>query len=110
MINIIPQCVICGSPVSDLVEPEVEKQGQLKAGHYVDNRWICNDCVQSETTNGNKERRSNNNCDVIGKASTADVSPNTPRADEASMWAIIICAMPFDSGRYISLLKVFWLC
>jgi hypothetical protein len=85
MINIIPQCVICGSPVSDLVEPEVEKQGQLKAGHYVDNRWICNDCVQSETTNGNKERRSNNNCDVIGKASAADVSPNTPKADEASM-------------------------
>lgn len=42
MINIISQCVICGSPVSDLVEPEVEKQGQLKAGHYVDNRWICN--------------------------------------------------------------------
>jgi hypothetical protein len=82
MINIIPQCVICGSPVSDLVEPEVEKQGQLKAGHYVDNRWICNDCVQSETTT---RRRSNNNCDVIGKASTADVSPNTPKADEASM-------------------------
>jgi hypothetical protein len=84
MINIIPQCVICGSLVSDLVEPEVEKQGQLKAGHYVDNRWICNDCMQAETTNGNKER-SNNNCDVIGKTSAADVSPNTPKADEASV-------------------------
>lgn len=46
---------------------------------------ICNDCVQSETTSGNKERRSNNNCDTIVKASTADVSPNTPKADEASI-------------------------
>ena len=29
------------APVSDLVELEVENRGQLKAGHYVDNRWIC---------------------------------------------------------------------
>ncbi|HZC20908.1 MAG TPA: hypothetical protein VE223_04630 [Nitrososphaeraceae archaeon] len=37
MINIISQCVICGgSPVSDLVEPEVEKQGQLKAGQILE--------------------------------------------------------------------------
>lgn len=35
MINTISQCVICGSPVSDLVEPEVEKQGQLKAGQIL---------------------------------------------------------------------------
>jgi len=37
MVNLIPQCVKCGSPVSDLVEPEVEKQGQLKSGHYINN-------------------------------------------------------------------------
>ena len=54
MINLIPQCVKCDSPVSDLVEPEVEKQGQLKSGHYINNKWICDDCVQSnETKDGN---------------------------------------------------------
>ena len=47
MIELIPQCVKCGSPVTDLVEPEVEKQGQLKPGHYIDNKWMCNDCMQS---------------------------------------------------------------
>jgi hypothetical protein len=57
MINIISQCIIRGSPVSDLVEPEVEKQGQLKAGHYVDNRWIyvmiaCNLKLQVEIKKG----------------------------------------------------------
>ena len=54
MVNLIPQCVKCGSPVSDLVEPEVEKQGQLKSGHYINNKWICDDRVQSnETKDGN---------------------------------------------------------
>ena len=79
------------APVSDLVELEVEKRGQLKAGHYVDNRWICNYCVQYETINGNKEKRSNNNCDIIGKASSANVSSNTPKADEATIGAILDC-------------------
>jgi hypothetical protein len=37
-----------------------------------------------------KKRGSNNNCDTIGKASTANVSPNSPKADEASIRAIII--------------------
>jgi hypothetical protein len=76
MVNLIPQCVKCGSPVSDLVEPEVEKQGQLKSGHYINNKWICDDCVQSNET---KDRN------MIGEASTADISANTPRADESGV-------------------------
>ena len=54
MINLIPQYVKCGSPVSDSVEPEVEKQGQLKPGRYVNSKWICNDCLQQPTTTNNK--------------------------------------------------------
>jgi hypothetical protein len=85
MIELIPQCVKCGSPVTDLVEPEVEKQGQLKPGHYIDNKWMCNDCMQSTSENTDENRESNNERDMGGKASAADVSPNTPRADEADM-------------------------
>ena len=65
------------SPVSDLVEPEVEKQGQLKSGHSANNNWICNDCLLQ--SNETKDKG------IIGKASAADVSPNTPRADEADV-------------------------
>lgn len=60
MIELIPQCVKCGSPVTDLVEPEVEKQGQLKPGHYIDNKWMCNDCMQSTSENTDENRESNN--------------------------------------------------
>ena len=63
MIELVPQCVKCGSPVTDLVEPEVEKQGQLKPGHYIDNKWMCNDCMQSTSEN----RESNNERDMGGK-------------------------------------------
>ena len=33
MINLVPQCAKCGSPVSDLVEPEIQEQGEVKPGH-----------------------------------------------------------------------------
>ena len=32
LVNLIPTCVKCGSPVTDLLEAEVEEQGQLKRG------------------------------------------------------------------------------
>ena len=40
MINLVPQCAKCGSPVSDLVEPEIQEQGEVKPGHtsyYIEN-------------------------------------------------------------------------
>jgi uncharacterized protein with PIN domain len=43
--EVLPSCNICGIPVADLVEPEVSKEGQIKQGKYVDNIWICNDCL-----------------------------------------------------------------
>jgi ribosomal protein L37AE/L43A len=71
MINLLPKCVKCGSNVSDSVEPDVEKVGQIKVGRYVKNVWMCEDCL--------------NQTESFGTASSADVSPNTPKADEADI-------------------------
>ena len=62
-----PKCVKCGCNVADSVEPEVERSAHLRLGHYVDSVWICDDCFRQTM------------------ASAADVSPNTPRADEADV-------------------------
>jgi hypothetical protein len=85
VINLIPQCVKCGASVSDSVEPEVEKEGQLKRGRYVDNKWICNDCLVLLQQSTTAETKNDGEDVMIGKASSADVSPNTPRADEADI-------------------------
>jgi hypothetical protein len=45
--NLIPICSKCGSFVSDHIEPEIEKEGQIKEGKYVDNVWVCNDCLKN---------------------------------------------------------------
>jgi hypothetical protein len=80
LVNLIPTCAQCGSPVTDSLDPEVEEQGQLKKGKYINNIWMCNECVDAKRSSnnglGNQE---------LGKASSADVSPNTPRADEANL-------------------------
>ena len=85
VINLIPQCVKCGASVSDSIEPEVEKKGQLKAGRYIDNKWICNDCLALVQQSTIAETKNDDGDVMIGKTSLADVSPNTPRADEADI-------------------------
>lgn len=78
MVNLIPTCAQCGSSVTDSLDPEVEEHRQLKKGKYVNSVWMCNECAdtQRSSNNGRGEQE-------LGKASSADVSPNTPRADEA---------------------------
>jgi hypothetical protein len=71
MVDLLPRCIKCGSHVADSVEPGVKKGGQVKVGHYVNSVWMCDDCFRQ--TEG------------FGTASSADVSPNTPRADEADI-------------------------
>ncbi len=44
--NVLPSCNICGVLVIDQVEPEVKKEGIIREGKYVDNVWICNDCLK----------------------------------------------------------------
>ena len=93
MINLLPQCAKCGSPVSDSIESEIEQHRKIKTGNYINSGWICDDCLGAEKkgeeyssslhTNQNKDN--NNQCDNIGTASKSDVSPNTPRADESNI-------------------------
>ena len=71
MVDLLPRCIKCGSNVADSVEPGVEKGGQVKIGHYVNSVWLCDDCFRKP--------------EDFGTASMADVSPNTPRADEADI-------------------------
>ena len=93
MINLLPQCAKCGSPVTDSIESEIEQHGKIKTGNYINAAWICNDCLRTEkkekeeypSSHTNQNANSNNQCDDIGLASRSDVSPNTPRADEANL-------------------------
>ena len=46
--EILTKCDTCGAFVTDLVEPEVKKEGQIKEGKYIDNVWICIDCIKNK--------------------------------------------------------------
>jgi hypothetical protein len=76
MVDLLPKCVECGCNVAGSVEPGVERAAHLKLGHYVNSFWICDDCFRQTMT------------------SAADVSPNTPRADEADV------TTPMDRSWY----------
>ena len=81
LVNLIPTCVKCGSPVTDLLEAEVEEQGQLKRGKYVNSVWMCNECADAQKRESNNDQGKS----MVGVASPSDVSPNTPRADESNL-------------------------
>jgi hypothetical protein len=81
LVNLVPTCVKCGSPVTDLLEAEVEEQGQLKRGKYVNSVWMCNECADVQKGESKNDQRES----MVGVASPSDVSPNTPRADEANL-------------------------
>ena len=94
MINLLPQCTKCGSSVTDSIESEIEQHGKIKTGSYINGKWICDDCLEAEKKEGKEYSSSHtsqnynsndNECDNIGLASKSDVSPNTPRADEANL-------------------------
>ena len=94
MINLLPKCSKCGSPVADSVEYQIEQHEKIKTGNYVNSEWICNDCLGAECkekehspsqTSQSDHSNNDNQCDNIGTASESDVSPNTPRADEANL-------------------------
>jgi hypothetical protein len=57
VVNLIPTCVKCGSPVTDLLEAEVEEQGQLKSGKYVNSVWLCNGCADVQKRKGKNDQR-----------------------------------------------------
>jgi len=92
MINLLPKCSKCGSPVADSIESQIEQHEKIKMGNYINSEWICDDCLaaekkeEKEHSSPSQTSQSNaNQCDSIGTASESDVSPNTPRADEANL-------------------------
>jgi hypothetical protein len=87
MINLLPQCIRCSSSVTDSIESEIEQHGKIKTGNYINGEWICDDCLGTEKKgeHTNQNKGSSNQCDDVGLASKSDDSPNTPRADEASI-------------------------
>ena len=78
LVNLVPTCIKFGSPVTDLLEAEVEEQGQLKSGKYVISIWMCNERADVQKRESKNVQRES----MVGVASPADVSPNTPMADE----------------------------
>ena len=94
MINLLPQCTKCGSPVTDSIESEIEQHGKIKTGNHINGKWICDDCLGAEkkeekeyssSLTSQNDNRNNNQGENIGLASKTDVSPNTPRADESNL-------------------------
>jgi hypothetical protein len=45
MMDSLPQCDRCKSPVTDSMEIEIENHGKVKLGKYTSCSWICNDCL-----------------------------------------------------------------
>ena len=78
----VPTCIKCGSPVTDSLDSEVEEQGQLKRGKYVNSVWICNDCAHAQIKWVKNDQREES---TTGVATPSDVSPNAPKADEANL-------------------------
>ncbi len=93
MINLLPKCSKCGSPVTDSIEYQIEQHEKIKMGNYINSEWICDDCLGAEkkekeyssSHTSQNDNSNDNECDNIGLASKSDVSPNTPKADEANM-------------------------
>ena len=54
MINILPRCSTCGTPVADSVESEITQHGKIKTGQYLRGIWICDDCIQTQPSRGKK--------------------------------------------------------
>jgi hypothetical protein len=92
MMDFLPQCDRCNSPVTDSIEIEIENHGKVKLGKYTSGSWICNDCLTKRASEEKHSTISTIRNDInnihhehLGAASKSDVSPNTPTADEADV-------------------------
>jgi hypothetical protein len=48
---------------------------------FANSVWMCNECVDIQKRESDNYQRES----VVGVASQADVSPNTPKADESGL-------------------------
>jgi hypothetical protein len=83
------RCIKCNSLVTDSIELQIEQHGKIKLGRHNIQGWICDDCFDSS----NSQKESNpaikdskhQQQEKIEAAKPSDVSPNTPKADEAGL-------------------------
>ena len=70
MINLLPKCTRCGSPVTDSVEYQIEQHEKIKTGNYINSEWICDDCLGAERKQEKEYSSSrtsqSNNSDSVG--------------------------------------------
>jgi hypothetical protein len=82
-------CIICSSPVTDSIEAHIERHGKVKLGHHSSKGWICDDCYGSHANQKESISAVEDNGlqqhETIEPAKASDVSPNTPKADEAKV-------------------------
>jgi uncharacterized protein with PIN domain len=45
MIDSLPRCNQCDSPVTDSIQVEIENHGRVKMGKNIQDLWICNECI-----------------------------------------------------------------
>ena len=64
MINLLPKCSKCGSPVADSIESQIEQHEKIKMGNYINSEWICDDCLAAEK----KEKKSIRHHRILIKA------------------------------------------
>ena len=91
IINSLPRCDQCNSPVTDSIEIEIEieNHGRVKLGKSIGDSWICDDCMAERTgkekSSSNSRIRDDSNSvhhEQMRDTSKSDVSPNTPPADD----------------------------
>ena len=85
----MPSCIRCNSPVTDSIEVQIERHGKIKLGHLSNKGWICDDCsgsnVNQKEINSQAKDTERQQHERIEPAKASDVSPNTPKADEAKV-------------------------
>ena len=86
MIDFLPRCEQCDSPVTDSIEVEIENHGRVKMGKNIQDSWICNDCMTKRTVEATSTIEDDPNSSIqhehIGFANKSNVSPSTPTAEE----------------------------
>jgi len=80
------QCIKCNSPVTDSIEVQIEQHGKVKLGRHSNEGWICDDCHASKKeSNLAAKDIQQQQYEKMEPVKASDVSPNTPKADEAEI-------------------------
>ena len=81
------RCTKCNSLVTDSIELQIEQHGKVKLGRHDTQGWLCDDCSGSDNSQNNPAMNDSNHQqqETIEPVKSSDVSPNTPKADEAGL-------------------------